>query len=200
MERLKPPRVPEQVLPHYSVEQARQVVRVCKERTVLGARDKASILVLLDTGMRAAELVAMQTEDIAWDEAAILVHGKGGKQRQVAMGPTTARALDRYLRTRGSESPFVWLSERAGERLSVNGLRMAMARRFKEAGVPFAGVHAWRRTSGIMFLDAGGNPEDLKELMGWSSHQMLAHYTKAAAGDRAKKAHRRFSPTEQLGR
>ena len=57
---------------------------------------------------------------------------------------------------------------------------------------------AFHRTSTIAFLEAGGYPDDLQTLMGWSSSQMLRHYTKARATERAVAAHKRLSPSDRL--
>ena len=42
----------------------------------------------------------------------------------------------------------------------------------------------------------GGNPDDLQTLMGWTSSQMLRHYTKATAAERTVQAHKRVSPID----
>ena len=65
-------------------------------------------------------------------------------------------------------------------------------------GLRFRGMHAFRRGFAITFLDAGGDPKDLRTLAGWDSPQMLRRYTKATETTRALKAHRRFSPVDRL--
>ncbi len=46
--------------------------------------------------------------------------------------------------------------------------------------------------------NAGGYPDDLQTVMGWSSSQMLRHYAKATATDRAVAAQKRLSPSDRL--
>lgn len=84
------------------------------------------------------------------------------------------------------------------ERWTTNGLRKSLKGRFREAGQPFRGVHAFRRTFAIAYLEAGGSAEDLQAIAGWQSLQMVQPYTKATAGARARRAHRKLSPADRL--
>jgi site-specific recombinase XerD len=56
--RLRPPRVPEQLLDPVNLDDVRAMLRTCDPRTELGCRDRAVILALLDTGARATEMIA----------------------------------------------------------------------------------------------------------------------------------------------
>ena len=64
MKRLRPPRVPEEIQPHFTVHNVKALLKVCDERSVIGARDKAIILTLYDTGVRASELLGVRVEDV----------------------------------------------------------------------------------------------------------------------------------------
>ena len=60
-------------------------------------RNRAIILLLLDTGLRASELCGLQREDINLVERRIKVLGKGNKERLIPFSPRTASALFRHL-------------------------------------------------------------------------------------------------------
>ena len=201
LERIKPPRIPEQVLPHYEARDVEALVRACNPSSYNGARDKVIILMLFDAGMRASELVNLKLSDLNIGQGTVLVRGKAGKERVVSIGSRTSLALNRFLRARQrlgyGDSDVLWVSQRKSQ-LTVNGLRMVLARRAKAAGVTNRGIHAFRRTSAIAFLEAGGYPDDLQTLMGWESSQLLRHYTKATATERAVQAHKRLSPSDRL--
>jgi len=202
MSRIKPPQVPAQVLPHYDAGEVEAMLRACDHSTLAGARDRAIILMLFDTGMRGGELAGLNLADLDLGRGTVLVRGKGGRERVVSIGSRTGLALNRYLRTlqrREALPPHggVWVSQRA-DRLTFDGLRMLLQRRAQKARVCFKGIHAFRRTSALAFLEAGGYPDDLMTLMGWSSSQMLRHYTKATATERAVLAHKRLSPSDRL--
>jgi site-specific recombinase XerD len=69
-----------------------------------GRRDRAMIEILVGTGVRADELVGVNLDDYrraaAHDIGILRVHGKGGKDREVALAPPVADALEDYLRER----------------------------------------------------------------------------------------------------
>ena len=81
------------------------------------------ILTLYDTGVRAAELRGMGTEDIDWRIRTIFVTGKADKQRRVSIGNRAAQGIERYLRKRGVKSEWLWLAS-GSMPLTINGLRM----------------------------------------------------------------------------
>lgn len=205
MDRIKMPRVPEQVLPHYRDADVAALLRAIgnKPGDMLALRDRAIVLFFTDTGVRGQELCDMRAGDVDRDARhAHVVAGKGGKGRVVAYSAEVANALNRYMRRRGgweaqgAAAPL--FAMRDGRPLSVNGVRMLMQRRFRAAGVEFRGTHAFRRTFGIAFLENGGDPVDLKELAGWSSWSMLHRYTMATARSRALRAHEAFSPVARM--
>jgi integrase/recombinase XerC len=66
------------------------------------ARDKAILEVLYGCGIRNAELVGMNLDDIHWANEAILVRGKGQKQRLVPLGDAAAQAIRGYLAERSA--------------------------------------------------------------------------------------------------
>ncbi|MDP2950088.1 MAG: tyrosine-type recombinase/integrase [Chloroflexota bacterium] len=197
--RIPAPRVADEILPHYSPEEVQRVLDSVgvRNRDWGALRDRAVILFLFDTGVRARELCDMRMEDLDLHNLSILVHGKAGKQRQVGIGYASATAIERYHRRRKVASRWVF-SDQHGGQMTFNGVKMALGRRFKAAGVLFRGCHAFRRAFAIAWLDAGGGPEDLARLAGWDSPQMLRRYTRATEGTRALAAHRRFSPGDQL--
>ena len=62
--------------------------------TEFGCRNQSIILLLLDTGIRASELLPLTLADIQWEERRIHIrHGKGRKQRVVPLSDRPAAAL-----------------------------------------------------------------------------------------------------------
>ena len=130
----------------------------------------------------------MKVDDLDWKDRTIIVTGKAGKQRRVSIGHKTAQAIERYLRKRAIKSDWLWLGS-ANKPLIINGLRMMLQRRFKDAGVRFRGAHAFRRGFAMEYLASGGQEGDLEELGGWENYAMVSRYAKANAGERAINAH-----------
>jgi site-specific recombinase XerD len=199
MLRIKSPKVPDTIKEHYGTEGLARVLKACGDKSWTSLRDRAMVLVLYDTGVRASELCGMRLDDLDLDAQTIKVTGKGGNERFVSLGSNAALALDKYLRKRPQTvADYIFVSTRR-EPLTFNALRMCLRRRFKDADVPFKGIHGFRRSFAIAFLDAGGYAEDLQQIAGWNSLQMVQRYTKATAGARARRAHRRLSPADRLG-
>lgn len=102
-------------------------------------RDEAMIRLMLESGMRAGEVVALQLEDIDLkDGVAVVRRGRGGRGRVVPFSSEVALAVDRYLRLRRShrlaQRPDLWLGDR-GKTFSYDALHKTLAMRADAAGV-----------------------------------------------------------------
>lgn len=154
-------------------------------------RDRALILVLLDTGLRASELCALNVRDVDLKSGQVQVkHGqaggaKGGKGRLVFLGKAARRALWRYLATRdqdkGPDAPlFVGKFNRP---LNKNALRQLMARLGGKAQVADCHPHRFRHTFSITYFRSGGDVFTLQALLGHSTLEMTQHYARIAQID-----------------
>jgi site-specific recombinase XerD len=81
---------------------AQQVEAVLRQIT--DPRDRALFWLIYDDGLRCQEALAIDIEDISWPDRSILVHGKGGYQREMFFSRAVGTLLDNYLTTRGSPS------------------------------------------------------------------------------------------------
>ena len=95
------PRLPKHLPRVPSIEQLNRAVdSVDDEAASWPARDRAILELLYGCGMRNAELTGLNLDDIHWANEAILVRGKGDKQRFVPFGDAAALALRAYLSER----------------------------------------------------------------------------------------------------
>ena len=153
-------------------------------------RDRAMLLVLIDTGIRASELAALTPLDIDWENATFTVRGKGGKKRRLAHGEKVTKALRRHA---GARNEHLW-----GEITTTEGVRTWFFRLARRAGVPGANLHRFRHTFATAFLLAGAGEGDLQETLGHESLAMSLHYGRAARKQRALDQQRRLSPADRL--
>ena len=97
------PRLPKHLPRVPSIEQMNRVVDSVREDAASWpARDKAILELLYGCGIRNAELTGLNLDDIHWANEAILVRGKGQKQRYVPLGDAAAEALRAYLAERSA--------------------------------------------------------------------------------------------------
>ena len=190
--RLPAPKVPVKVVQALTREQIAALFRAChKDSTLLGLRDEALVTLLLDTGLRASELLGIAVEGIDRRERRALVMGKGARERPVGFEAKTLRLLDRYWRRAGIEKGALF-RDRTGEPLSSAALYLAVRKRGRQAGIEGLHPHTFRHTTATALLEAGLQEGDVRQLMGWSrrSH-MLERYTASRAADRALDARAR---------
>ena len=110
------PRLPKHLPRVPSIEQLNRAVdSVRDDAASWPARDKAILEMLYGCGIRNAELVGLNLDDVHWANEAILVRGKGQKQRYVPLGDTTAEALRAYLAERSARLAVAAETEAAGE-------------------------------------------------------------------------------------
>ncbi len=69
-------------------------------RSIRDVRDRALFWLIYDGGLRSAEALAINIEDIDWSERAIHIHGKGGRPREMFFSRRVAGYLDAYLQHR----------------------------------------------------------------------------------------------------
>ncbi|HEX8237720.1 MAG TPA: tyrosine-type recombinase/integrase [Abditibacteriaceae bacterium] len=175
-------------------------------------RDEAIVLLLLDTGIRSSELIALKIKDVDLRARHCVVTGKGNKIRTVHFGLTTGNALRLYLRhctdshlhsdkhTNNPENPL-FIADKSGQALrplTRSGLRQLVERLGKAAGISRAcSPHVLRRTFAVSWLRNGANIFSLQAMLGHTDLRMTQRYLSLARADIAEQA-RQFSPADNL--
>ncbi len=188
----KMPSIAKKRLPVLAAEQVKHAIGKCTN-----IRDKAIVMLLVDTGLRRAEVCALNWGTIDISSGIIQVaKGKGGKSRSVVVGIKTRRALLAYRRDINHEDDQPVFQIANGERLSPNGLRSALLRIGKRAGMHIT-PHALRRTFATLSLRAGMNLIQLQAMMGHSSLEMTRKYIQMIDEDLIE-AHKAHGPIDNL--
>jgi len=193
------------VVQPYSNQDIMKMISVCdydfkNNARFLGSRNRAIVLMLLDTGLRASELVNIKLEDMDSERGWIKVKGKGAKERVVRIGATAQKALWRYLVYRHKNNyAELWLTEE-GKPMRVGGVQIMIMRLKARAGVTSKGnCHRFRHTFALNFLRQDRNPFNLQYLLGHSDLRMVKHYVSTLGMEDALKAHEKASPADLLG-
>jgi integrase/recombinase XerD len=160
-------------------------------------RNRAIILLMLDTGLRASELCSLKIEDMDNRNNRIYVRqGKGMKERLLPFSPRTDQMIWRYLASRADTVPGDPLFESKLNRTMTRTKRAEMfANIGRRAGVDHLHPHRLRHTFAIQYLRNGGNDYTLQAVLGHSSLDMVKHYLRIAQID-VDSAHRRGPPVE----
>jgi len=192
------------VIKPYSAEEIRRMIGVCDHdyehnAKLLGSRNKAMVLVLLDSGVRLSELIGMTLEDVNTSNGNIRVMGKGRKERVVRIGKVAQKALWRYLMHRTDNGhKELWLSEEKRP-LSCGGVQCLIKRLKERAGINGSGsVHRFRHTFALNFLRVDKNVFNLQYLLGHSELEMVRRYTATLGMEDALKAHEKASPVDMM--
>jgi integrase/recombinase XerC len=192
------PRLPKHLPRVPSIEEMNRVVdSVGEDAASWPARDKAILEMLYGCGIRNAELTGLNLEDIHWANEAILVRGKGQKQRYVPLGDAAAEALRSYFAERsarlaaaaegkGIKTPALFvnlqlrgLGKPGGQaRLTTRSVARIVKRIAILRGLS-AGVHphTLRHAFGTHLLEEGADLRAIQELLGHERLSTTQRYT-----------------------
>lgn len=180
--KVRAPHLPTEPLEPLAMAEFDLLIATCgKNRN--GARDRAIMLTLLDSGVRAAELCGLDLADIDIIGGELLIRqGKGRKPRTVFVGNKTRRAIRHWLKYRGDSTGALFTTQEGGH-LAVTGLREIIRRRARAAGVPMPGLHDFRRAFCLSQLQAGVPETTIARLMGHATTQLIARYARQTGSD-----------------
>jgi site-specific recombinase XerD len=169
--------------------------------TPLELRDRAMFELAYSAGLRAEEIVNLDTTGLDPDAEELRVEGKGGRTRVLPVGEPAWRALDAYLR-RGrpgltqetARAEHALFLSKTGRRLSTSDvrrrLRLATRRAALEAGVS---PHTLRHSFATHLLEGGADLRAIQELLGHASITTTQTYTRVESG-RLKRAYAQAHP------
>lgn len=155
-------------------------------------RDLAIIDLLASSGMRVGELVALNRDDINFNERECVVFGKGNKERLVYFDARTKIHLQNYLDNRKDGNPALFVTLRAPyNRLQIGGVEMRLRQLGRRLSIPKVHPHKFRRTLATSAIDKGMPIEQVQQLLGHQKIDTTMHYAMVKQQN-VKLAHRKY--------
>lgn len=141
------------------------------------ARDAAVLETLYGSGLRVGELVALDRGSLDLRSGAVVVWGKGSKQRRVPLSGPAVEAMQAWLVVRGQvlppEAGDALFGNERGRRLTERDVRRIVDRRSSRPTHP----HALRHSFATHLLDGGADLRSVQELLGHADVATTQRYT-----------------------
>lgn len=176
-ENVKTPQAQDVLAIVLSEEEARTVIQ-----KTLDQRNRLIVRFILDSGVRASELLALNVGDVDMQTGVVVVRlGKQQKGRLTSIGATTRKELKKYLLQRigiNDEQPLFVTSDR-GTRPTLVALMHVFRKIRKETGIDKVTAHTLRRTMATLSLLHGMDAYTLARMLGHADLQVLRKYAEA---------------------
>ena len=182
---VRPPAPPRRLPKAVSVDDVERLLEAAGfDGTPLALRDRALLEMLYGTGARISEAVGLSVDDLDRSSPAVVLRGKGGKERVVPVGSYALRAVDDYLvRARpvlaaaGRGTPRLFLNARGGP-LSRQSAWTILRSAAERAGLAATlSPHTLRHSYATHLLDGGADVRVVQELLGHASVTTTQVYT-----------------------
>ena len=176
---------PQKVLPTLTESQVNSIVGWKPGRKFYRRRLHLLSLLLLDTGCRISEALALRVADLDMDNLLVTLDGKGRKQRIVPFSFALRKTLHRYIADLSLKAESLVLATQQGTRVR----RMTALRSVKllceQLGFtpPGRTLHAFRHTFAVNYLRRGGSVFHLQKVLGHSSLEMTRRYANLVTTD-----------------
>jgi integrase/recombinase XerC len=160
----------------------------------LPLRDAAILELFYSSGLRIAELLALDVKDIDFIGESVRVFGKGAKHRIVPVGGPAFNAIQRYRQAAAITHGPLFLSK-LHRRISQQAVDQLLKKYLKHSSIPFnISPHKLRHSFATHLLDAGADLRSVQSLLGHASlstTQIYTHVTKERLKSAYDNAHPR---------
>ena len=179
---IKAPKPPERLPKAIDREQINQMIDqdIPQPDDVLAIRDHAMIELFYGSGLRLAELHALNVDDVLLDAGWVMVSGKGKRQRQVPLTRPSIAAIDAYLSTRYAvDGELALFTSRHGTRLCTRQIakRLEIWSQNNQANQHIS-PHMLRHSYASHLLQASRDVRAVQELLGRQNLSTTQIYAK----------------------
>lgn len=182
------------------LEQVEKLLDSPNAKSLMGLRDRAILEILFSTGLRVAELVALDRKHLAGaknkKDFEMGITGKGGYPRTIYFSERALYWVKQYLEARDDESPALFIRYKGpgddSARLTTRAIELVVEKYAKKSGIPFlATPHTLRHSFATDLLNKGVDLRTVQEFLGHrniATTQVYTHVTNR----RLREIHRQF--------
>jgi site-specific recombinase XerD len=191
--------------PSLTVEEVAAILAVPDSATMLGARDKALLQIMYNTGARVQELADLTMTDLRFEcPATVTLTGKGNKTRVIPLWQETVEHIRHYMALRteaGTESEYIFLNNK-GEPITRFGIGRRLEKHAKTAAKQYPSLrnrritpHVIRHTTALHLIEAGNDIFIVKDWLGHVDIKTTSQYVEISI-DRKRKALEKMPPPD----
>jgi len=162
------------------VDQTASLLQAPADDDVLALRDHAMFELLYGSGLRLAELVGLDCDQLDLEQGLVRVLGKGSKERVVPVGRYSRQAIDAWLRCRvqiaATTEPALFVGIR-GTRLGARSVQTRLHQWAIQRGLPAVHPHTLRHCFASHLLESSGDLRAVQELLGHANLSTTQVYT-----------------------
>ncbi|WP_128095069.1 tyrosine-type recombinase/integrase [Brucella pituitosa] len=171
---------------HLSPDGVEAVLTCVRDNPRHGARDYAMLLLMARLGLRAAEVIAIQLDDIDWRSGELTVRGKGKLHDRVPVTMEVGDALSRYLREERGPTTCrtMFVSHRAPHRPFKDGqivnaiLKDALKATGQKPSTPYVGSHLLRHSLATQLVNNGASLDEVGDVLRHRSRSSTMIYAR----------------------
>jgi len=194
-------KINERTIKFLTLDQIKKLLEASKSSTPAGLRDRAILETFFSTGLRVAELVNLNREQIKitpeTKDLEIVVIGKGDRSRPVYFSKRAMKWLRKYLEMRKDKEKALFISYKGPtinqeKRLSARSMENIVKRYAISAGIPtFTTCHTIRHSFATDLLSQGVDLRTIQEFLGHKNISTTQIYA-SVTSKKLRETHRRF--------
>ena len=204
--RFRLPKSTRNVIDVLSDEEVTRIYDVLSGDDLLSKRNRVIVSLMLDSGLRRHEVVALAIGDLHLEDRYIIVTGKGAKQRYVPFGELTEKYISEYVdaafpsrRSLDFRNSLIIKVSDLGIKSGITDTTLKQLFRAlkKRTGIRRLKAHLLRHTFATRYLENGGNIYALQAILGHTSLEMVKRYL-PLANNRIRADFPKFSPLDHV--
>lgn len=170
----------EKTLPRFlSIDEMDRLLNTPAGESTLTIRDRAILETFYSSGLRIGEIVAINLEDINFNDSLIRVKGKGRKERIVPIGSKAIEAIREYLKVSSKmrNAGYPLFLNKYGNRITTRSVHRIVEKYKKLSGLWDMTPHSIRHSFATHMLNGGADLRSVQELLGHANLSTTQRYT-----------------------